>query len=112
MHGQPAERVALEEAARLGENDANDSAIHAALRLYRARAMRELGLPDAATTLLSETLRRTADRPVELLHALRYERALAFEAAGKPKQARADLERLYAEAPDYEDVAKRLGMAT
>ena len=112
VQGQPAERAAHEEAARLGENVTNDSAIHAALRLYRARAMRELGLPDAATTLLSETLRRTADRPVELLHALRYERALAYEAAGQAKRARADLERLYAEAPDYEDVAKRLGMTT
>jgi hypothetical protein len=110
VHGQPAERPALEEAARLGENVPNDSAIHAALRLYRATAMRELGLPDAATAVLSETLRRTADRPVELLHALRYERALAYEAAGQPKRARNDLERLYAEAPDYEDVARRLGM--
>jgi tetratricopeptide (TPR) repeat protein len=112
VHGQPAERAALEEAARLGENVRNDSGIHAALRLHRATAMRELGLPDAATALLSETLRRTADRPAELLHALRYERALAYEAAGQPKRARADLERLYAEAPDYEDVAKRLGMPT
>jgi tetratricopeptide (TPR) repeat protein len=111
-HGQPAERAALEEAAHLGENVPNDSAIHAGLQLYRATAMRELGLPDAATALLSETLRRTADRPAELLHALRYERALAYEAAGQPKRARVDLERLYAEAPDYEDVAKRLGMTT
>jgi tetratricopeptide (TPR) repeat protein len=110
VHGQPAERTALEEAAHLGENVPNDSAIHAALRLYRAMAMRGLGLPDAATALLSETLRRTADRPAELLHALRYERALAFEAAGQTKRARVDLERLYAEAPDYEDVARRLGM--
>lgn len=112
VHDQPAERAALEEAARLGENVPNDSAIHAALRLYRAMAMRKIGLPDAATALLSETLRRTADRPAELLHALRYERALAYEAAGQPKRARADLERLYAEAPDYEDVARRLGMTT
>lgn len=112
VHGQPVERPALEEAARLCENVPNDSAIHAALQLYRAMAMPELGLPDAATAVLSETLRRTADRPVELLHALRYGRALANEAAGQPKRARADLERLYAEAPDYEDFAKRLGMAT
>jgi tetratricopeptide (TPR) repeat protein len=112
VHRDPAERAALEEAAQLGENVPNDSAIHAALRLYRATAMRELGLPDAATTLLSETLRRTADRPDELLHALRYERALGYEAAGQPRRARADLERLYAEAPDYEDVAKRLGIGT
>jgi predicted Zn-dependent protease len=62
--------------------------------------------------MLSETLRRIADRPAELLHALRYERAVAYEAAGQPKRARADLERLYAEAPDYEDVARRLGMTT
>lgn len=112
VHSQPTKRPALEEAARLGEGVPNDSAIHAALRLYRAVAMRELGLPDAATALLSETLRRTADRPAELLHTLRYERALAYEAAGQPKRARADLERLYAEAPGYEDVARRLGMAT
>lgn len=32
--------------------------------------------------------------------------------AGQPKRARADPERLYAQAPDYEDVAKRVGMAT
>ncbi len=111
VHGQPADRPALEEAARLGENAPNDSAIHAALRLYRATAMRELGLPGAAAAVLSETLRRTADRPVELLHALRYERALAYEAAGQPKRARSDLERLYAEVPGYEDVATRLGIA-
>lgn len=111
VRGHPADRPALEEAARLGENAPNDSAIHAALRLYRATAMRELGLPDAAAAVLSETLRRTADRPAELLHALRYERALAYEAAGQPKRARSDLERLYAEAPGYEDVATRLGIA-
>ena len=101
-----------EEDSLKARNAPNDSAIHAALRLYRAMGMREIGLPDAATALLSETLRRAADRPAELLHALRYERALAYEAAGQPKRARADLERLYAEAPDYEDVAKRLGMTT
>ena len=52
--------------------------------------MRELGLPDAATALLS-TLRRTADRPAQLLLAVRYERALAYAAAGQPKRARAGL---------------------
>jgi hypothetical protein len=43
---------------------------------------------------------------------LRYEGALAFEAAGQPRWARADFERIYAEAPDHEDVARCLGMTT
>ncbi len=110
VHRVPLDRASLQEAARLGEGVPNDSAIHAALRLHRATALAELGLPDAALALLSETLRRTADRPVELLRALRYERALAYDAAGQPKRARLDLERLYAEAPAYADVAVRLGM--
>jgi tetratricopeptide (TPR) repeat protein len=112
VHRVPLDRASLEEAAKLGEDASNDSAIHAALRLHRATALRGLGLPDAAVALLSETLRRTADRPAELLHALRYERALAYDAAGQPKRARLDLERLYAETPGYEDVATRLGMTT
>ena len=112
VHRKPVDRASFEEAAKLGEYVPNDSAIHAAIRLHRATALRGLDLPDAAVALLSETLRRTADRPVELLHALRYERALAYDAAGQPKRARLDLERLYAEAPGYEDVAARLGMTT
>jgi len=110
VHRVRLDRASLQEAARLGEGVPNDSAIHAALRRHRATALSELGLHDAAVALLSETLRRTADRPVELLHALRYERALAYDAAGQPKRARLELERLYAEAPGYEDVATRLGM--
>ena len=43
---------------------------------------------------------------------MRYEGALAFEAAGQPRWARADFERIYAEAPDHEDVARCLGMTT
>jgi len=46
----------------------------------------------------------------ELLRALRYERALVYETLGKRRQARAELGKLYAEAPDYEDVAAGLGL--
>ena len=112
VHRKPVDRASLAEAAKLGEDVSNDSAIHAAIRLHRATALRGLDLPDAAVALLSETLRRTADRPAELLQALRHERALAYDAAGQPKRARVDRERLYAEAPNYEDVAARLGMTT
>jgi len=50
------------------------------------------------------------DRSEELLRALRYERALVYGDLGQHKRARSELGKLYAEAPDYEDVAERLGL--
>ncbi len=54
--------------------------------------------------------RRKKDRDTELLRAIRYECALAYEAAGRHSRARSELEAIYAEALDYEDVARRLGL--
>jgi len=88
----------------------NESPIHAALLLYKARALRVLGLAEAAKEALTVALRRRKGRSDELLHALRYERAMAYEDIGRKSQARADLGRIYAEAPDYADVAKRLNL--
>lgn len=86
----------------------NDSSIHAALLLYKARALKRLGLRDAAIAALTKALRRKKDRPRELLLALRYERALLYEEVGRLDRARSDLEKLYGEAPEYEDVGRRL----
>ncbi len=88
----------------------NKTPIHAALLLYKARALRRLGLAEAAKESLTLALRRRKGRSDELLHALRYERAMTFADLGRTRQARADLERLYAEAPDYADVAAKLGL--
>jgi tetratricopeptide (TPR) repeat protein len=88
----------------------NDTPVHAALLLYKGRALRELGLDDAAFRTLTKAFRRKKDRDPELLRAIRYERALAYEAAGRNSRARSELEAIYAEAPDYEDVARRLGI--
>ena len=44
----------------------------------------------------------------ELLQALRYERILVYEELGEQKRMRQELEKLYADSPDYEDVAQRL----
>jgi len=88
----------------------NDSAIHAALLLHKAKALRRLNLKEAARDVLTKALRRKKDRSDDLLRALRYERALVYEDLGEHKRARSELEKLYAEAPDYEDVAKRLGL--
>jgi len=94
----------------LTQHIGNETSIHAALLLYKARALRRLGLAEAAKEALTVALRRRKGRSNELLHALRYERAMAYEDIGRKSQARADLERIYAEAPDYADVANRLGI--
>jgi len=108
LAARPNEPASLRRVVRLAEGVENEDEIHAALLLYRARALRGLGLLDAARTTLTIALRRRKGRSPDLLHALRYERALVYEALGSHGRARTDLERIYAEAPDYEDVAARL----
>ncbi|MBW1699991.1 MAG: DUF4236 domain-containing protein, partial [Deltaproteobacteria bacterium] len=73
-------------------------------------ALRNLGLNEAARDVLTKALRRKKDRSDDLLHAIRYERVLVYEDLGQHKRARSEVEKLYAEAPDYEDVAPRLGL--
>lgn len=96
---------------RLTEDLTNESEIHTALLLFKAKALRLLGLLSAARDTLTTTLRRKKGRPDELLRALRYERALVYELLGKTKQARSEFEKLYAEKPEFEDVARRLGLS-
>jgi len=95
---------------RLAEGVENDSEIHAGLRLYKAKALRKLGLLTAARDTLTKTLRRKKDRSDEVLRALWYERALVYEELGWEKRYRKALEKLYAEDMDYEDVGARLGL--
>jgi len=100
----------FQEVVRLSKDIENTSPLHTALLRYKARALKGLGLFDAARNELTPLLRRKKDRPNELLLAIRYERALVYEALGQKTRARKDLEKIYSEAPDYEDVAKRLGL--
>ena len=88
----------------------NESEIHAALLLYRAKALRCLGLHEAASDVLTKALRRKKNRSDEVLHALRYERAKAYNDLGHKKRAQNDLQRIYAEDRNFEDVAKKLGL--
>jgi len=96
------------EVVRMTADIENDSPLHAALMLYKARALRGLGMNEAAAEVLTAALRRRKDRPQDLMRALRYERALVYDALGRRARARRELEKLYAEAPDYRDVEKRL----
>jgi len=110
LTARPADKRVLQRIVRLAEGIENETPVHTALLLYKARALRGLGLLIAARDTLTGALRRKKGRSEELLRALRYERALVYEALGKPRRARAEFEKLYAEDPDYEDVAARLGL--
>jgi tetratricopeptide (TPR) repeat protein len=104
------DRDTCQRVVQLTEGIENETALHATILLYKAQALRSLGLLEAAAEVLKTALARKKDRPDDLLRALRYERALVYEAQGQAKKARSEFEKLYAEDPDYEDVASRLKM--
>lgn len=89
----------------------NETSLHAALMLYKARALRTLGLASGARDTLTAALRKKKDRSATLLRALRYERALVYEDLGQCARARADFEKIYAQAPDYPGIAAKLGLS-
>jgi len=105
------DKKSLQDVLRLTKDTENSSPLHTALLLYKARALKGLGLFDAARDALTPLLRRKKDRPDDLLLAIRYERALVYEALGQKTRERKDLEKIYSEAPDYEDAAALLGLA-
>ena len=88
----------------------NETAIHTAVLMLRGKALVRLGMDHAAEGVLTTALRRTKDRAETLLREIRYQRALVYERQGKRAQARRELERVYAEEPEFEDVAQRLGV--
>src|SRR5262249_6517068 len=88
-----ANRETYQKIMQCTDGDENQSALHTALLLYRAKALRGLGDVNAACEVLSEALKRKKDRPEELLHALRYERALVYEDLGQSRRARTELEK-------------------
>lgn len=92
----------------IAKDTTNDSALHGALLLYRARALRALGLLEESRDQLTAVLRRTKDRPPDLLQAARFERALAYEALGQGSKSRKEFAKVYAEDPEYPGVAERV----
>jgi tetratricopeptide (TPR) repeat protein len=88
----------------------NESPLHAALMYYRAKALRRLGVLEGARDTLTQASRKKKDYPMPLLIALQYERALLYEKTGKTQQAQKEFEKIYAQSPNYEDVAQRLGL--
>lgn len=97
-----------DEVVRVTEGFSNEEETTAEILLLRADALLELGMADGALEVSKEVLRSKKRRP-ETLRAARYVRALALEKAGRKAQARKELEKIYAEDSDFQDVAKRLG---
>lgn len=99
---------ACQQVVKLTKDVENENEIRAAILLWKSKALRKLGLHTAARDALTTAFRRKKDRSDDLLRAIQYERALAYELLGQKSRSRKELEKIYAEAPDYEDVAKRL----
>lgn len=107
-HGD--DRNHLDQVVRLAAGLANDDVLETAILLHKGEALRKLGLPEAARDTLTRAHGRKKGRPPELLRAITYERACVYEDLGQKARARAEFARLYADDPNYEDVATRLGI--
>lgn len=110
MTTDPDNKVLAKQVNAMAGGIENESEVHTALMMYHGKALRLLGMHSAARDVLAGALRKTKDRSPELLREIRYTCALVDEEMGNSKRARAGFEKIYAEDPDFEDVAKRLGM--
>jgi Tfp pilus assembly protein PilF len=77
------------------------------VRLFQAEALERQGMNDAALEAYKDALRSTK-RDAALLKAARYGRGRLYLQLGKKAQGRKDLERVYADDPQYRDVAEIL----
>jgi tetratricopeptide (TPR) repeat protein len=76
--------------------------------IFYGQAMQEKGIHEAAITVFTKALRRKKDRNPMLLNEARYWRAISYQEQGKNQRANTEFQKLYAEAPDFRDVAERL----
>ncbi len=86
----------------------NDHDIHAAIRLFLARAHLQKGDTQMGLKTLVETLRKKKHRNSAGLTELLYERGRLFEEMNLQAKATADYQRILELKEDYADVAQRL----
>jgi tetratricopeptide (TPR) repeat protein len=86
---------------------ANDDDASLLLRIIQAEAMEHQGMDEAAIEVYRDTL-RSRKRDTTLLKEARYSRAKLYLKLGKTSQAKRDLNHLYAEDPEFNDVAEVL----
>lgn len=80
-------------------------------RIYYGRAMQAQGLDDAAISVFTDALKRKKNRNPRLLREAAYWRAVSCQKLGKASQASREFQKLYAEDPDFRDVAGRVAKA-
>lgn len=106
-----ASKDAWKQTVELSARAENTSEVAAAILYYKGKALRELGLLDAAGDALSLAARRKKDRPAALLTAIDYERGLVYKAKGQMGRALQAFGRAYAADPNYLDVAAQVAAA-
>ncbi|TVQ62817.1 MAG: DUF4236 domain-containing protein [Phycisphaerales bacterium] len=98
LEHKPDDTSSARRVVALSDGVQNESEAHAALLVFRGRALCTLGRPVLARDALTAALRRTRDRSPALLREARAERAKVYEALGNHARARADRERLRGDA--------------
>ena len=91
-----------------GKNTESEDDVTLEILIYYARALQEQGLHEAAVTIYSKALRRKKDRSPNLLNEAMYWRAISYQEQGKIGRANQEFQKVYAEDPDFRDVAQRL----
>ncbi len=110
MEAHPDSKSVSQSVVEIATEMENETEADTALMLYKGKALRQLGLATAARDTLTAALRRKKGRSNELLRYLRYERVLVYDDLGQKTRVRSELEKLYAEDPNFEDVAEKLGL--
>lgn len=77
-------------------------------RIYYGRAMQAKGLDEAAVAVFTDALRKRKNRSPRLLREAAYHRAVSYQNLGKTAQADREFQKIYAEDPDFRDVARRV----
>ena len=96
-----------QEVIELAAGTANSDDIDLQTLIYYGSALSNVGRDDAALVVYKEAL-KSSKRDHELLWWARYRRAAAYLRLGSKARARTDFARIYAENPNYADVAQQL----
>jgi tetratricopeptide (TPR) repeat protein len=103
-----ASRDMWDEIIERGKGVESEDDITLEIMIYYGQAMQQKGLYEAAVTVFSKALRRKKDRSPDLLLEAAYWRAVSYQEQGKSSRANQEFQKIYAEAPDFRDVAQRL----
>lgn len=103
-------RESWKDVIELSAGVANEDDLSLQIKLFQARALERTGLPDAALDAYRDCLRSKKRDPNLLLHA-RYARGRLLLELGRKTAALRDLGTVYAEDPQFEDLATLIARA-